>query len=59
MGLFSLFRTSSSSSSTAKYPRNRPPRETHGPVVQSGPTAGQNRVRNGNGQWRKKRSDAK
>ena len=34
------------------------PRETGGPVVKTGPTAGQNRSRNKNGQWRKKRSDA-
>lgn len=34
------------------------PKDTHGPVVKTGPTAGQNRSRNKNGQWRKKRSDA-
>ncbi|MBR4863280.1 MAG: hypothetical protein IKU07_01785 [Oscillospiraceae bacterium] len=34
------------------------PKDTHGPVVKTGPTAGQNRSRNQNGQWRKKRSDA-
>ena len=34
------------------------PRETGGPVVKTGPTAGQNRSRNKNGQWRRKRSDA-
>ena len=34
------------------------PRDTHGPVVTTGPTAGQNRSRNKNGRWRKKRSDA-
>ncbi len=34
------------------------PSQTHGPVVKTGPTAGQNRSRNKNGQWRKKRSDA-
>ena len=34
------------------------PRDTHGPVVKTGPTAGQNRSRNKNGRWRKKRSDA-
>ena len=34
------------------------PRETGGPVVKTGPTAGQNRSRNKNGRWRKKRSDA-
>ncbi len=34
------------------------PNKTHGPVVKTGPTAGQNRSRNNNGRWRKKRSDA-
>lgn len=34
------------------------PKDTHGPVVTTGPTAGQNRSRNQNGRWRKKRSDA-
>ena len=34
------------------------PKDTHGPVVKTGPTAGQNRSRNKNGQWRRKRSDA-
>ena len=34
------------------------PKDTHGPVVKTGPTAGRNRSRNKNGQWRKKRSDA-
>ncbi|WP_259689432.1 hypothetical protein [Lactiplantibacillus plantarum] len=33
------------------------PRETNGPVVKTGPTAGQNRTRKNNGQWRVKRSD--
>lgn len=33
------------------------PKDTHGPVVKTGPTAGQNRSRNKNGQWRRKRSD--
>lgn len=33
------------------------PKDTHGPIVKTGPTAGQNRSRNKNGQWRKKRSD--
>lgn len=35
-----------------------PPSKTGGPVVLTGPTAGQNRKRNKNGRWRKKRSDA-
>jgi len=34
------------------------PKDTHGPVIKTGPTSGQNRSRNQNGQWRKKRSDA-
>lgn len=34
------------------------PKETEGPVVSTGPTAGKNRTRNADGQWRKKRSDA-
>lgn len=34
------------------------PKDTHGPVVTTGPTAGQNRSRNNDGRWRKKRSDA-
>lgn len=34
------------------------PRYTHGPIVKTGPTAGQNRSRNKDGRWRAKRSDA-
>ena len=34
------------------------PKDTHGPVVTTGPTKGRNRSRNKNGRWRKKRSDA-
>lgn len=34
------------------------PAQTGGPVVKTGPTAGQNRSRNKNGRWRAKRSDA-
>lgn len=34
------------------------PKDTGGPVVKTGPTAGQNRSRNKDGTWRKKRSDA-
>lgn len=33
------------------------PRDTNGPVVKTGPTAGQNRSRNNDGTWHKKRSD--
>ncbi|MDD7193418.1 MAG: hypothetical protein SPJ42_05585 [Oscillospiraceae bacterium] len=47
MSLFSSFSSESKS-----------PRDTHGPVVKTGPTAGQNRSRNQDGTWRKKRSDA-
>lgn len=34
------------------------PKDTGGPLVRTGPTAGQVRSRNNNGRWRKKRSDA-
>lgn len=34
------------------------PKDTNGPIVKTGPTAGQNRSRNKDGTWRKKRSDA-
>lgn len=34
------------------------PKETKGPIVKTGPTAGQNRSRNNDGTWIKKRSDA-
>lgn len=34
------------------------PKETKGPIVKTGPTAGQVRSRNADGQWRRKRSDA-
>lgn len=37
---------------------NLSPRDTHGPIVKTGPTAGQNRSRNNDGRWRGKRSDA-
>lgn len=33
-------------------------RETGGPIVKTGPTAGKVRSRNKNGTWRKKRADA-
>lgn len=36
---------------------NKSPKNTGGPVVGSGPTAGQNRSRKSSGEWRKKRSD--
>jgi len=34
------------------------PSKTGGPIVKTGPTAGNVRTRGKNGQWRKKRSDA-
>jgi len=36
---------------------SKSPRDTNGPVVKSGPTAGKNRSRNKDGRWRKKRDD--
>ncbi|MCM1508136.1 MAG: hypothetical protein NC177_13555 [Ruminococcus flavefaciens] len=39
-------------------PKNKSPRANGGPLVKSGPTAGQVRSRNNDGTWRKKRSDA-
>ena len=41
-----------------KKDSNKSPKETGGPVVRTGPTAGQNRSRNQDGTWRRKRSDA-
>ncbi|MBE6815288.1 MAG: hypothetical protein E7522_07565 [Ruminococcaceae bacterium] len=43
---------------SAGTPKSNSPKDTHGPIVQTGPTAGQNRSRNSDGRWRKKRSDA-
>ena len=37
---------------------SKSPRDTNGPGVKTGPTAGQNRSRNNDGAWRKKRSDS-
>lgn len=37
---------------------SRSPRDTHGPIVKTGPTKGQNRSRNNDGRWRGKRSDS-
>lgn len=36
---------------------SKSPKDTKGPVVKSGPTRGENRSRNKDGQWRAKRSD--
>lgn len=33
------------------------PKDTKGPIVKSGPTKGEVRSRNQDGQWRKKRDD--
>jgi hypothetical protein len=43
---------------SSKKDSSKSPRDTNGPVVKTGPTAGQNRSRNNDGAWRKKRSDA-
>ncbi len=55
MGFFDFFKSDNDSK---KLPTNKPPKETGGPVVKTGPTRGQNRSRNDDGSWRKKRSDA-
>ena len=34
------------------------PKDTKGPIVKTGPTKGENRSRNNDGQWRKKREDS-
>lgn len=34
------------------------PKDTGGPIVKTGPTAGETRSRNNDGTWRKKRSDS-
>lgn len=34
------------------------PKDTKGPIVETGPTKGKNRSRNSDGTWRKKRSDS-
>lgn len=62
MGLFNfLSRTAETARSVKeaiperpRYPLGLSPRDTHGPVVQEGPTAGYNRARNQDGQWRRK-----
>jgi len=43
---------------TQKKDPSKSPRDTGGPVVKTGPTRGENRSRNEDGQWRKKRSDS-
>ena len=37
---------------------SKSPRDTHGPLVKTGPNTGQVRAKNKDGKWRKKRSDA-
>lgn len=34
------------------------PKDTHGPVIATGPNAGKNRTRRNDGPWRRKRSDS-
>lgn len=43
---------------TDQKKRSPAPKFNGGPLVKTGPTAGQNRSRNQDGTWRKKRSDA-
>ncbi len=38
--------------------KSKAPQFNHGPLVKTGPTAGQNRSRTKSGTWRKTRSDA-
>ena len=40
------------------FNKDTAPKNNGGPLVKTGPTAGQVRSRNNDGQWRKKRSDA-
>ncbi len=40
------------------FNKDKSPKNNGGPLVKTGPTAGQVRSRNNDGQWRKKRSDA-
>ena len=55
MNYSSLF---SQLTTVSRYASQLSPKDTHGPIVKTGPTAGQNRSRNKNGQWRRVRSDA-
>jgi hypothetical protein len=57
-GIMGFFDFIKSSTDSKKHATNRSPKETGGPVVKTGPTRGQNRSRNDDGSWRKKRSDA-
>jgi hypothetical protein len=51
-------RVSEKVSGSFKKDFRKSPRETGGPVVRTGPTAGQNRSRNSDGTWRRKNSSA-
>ncbi len=57
MGLFDFFSKGKSSPKTYSG-GSRSPSKNGGPLVKTGPTKDQVRSRNGDGQWRKKRSDA-
>lgn len=60
MGFFSsLFGSGSGRSGGGGKRRDWSPRNNGGPLVRSGPTYGQNRSRNNNGQWHQKRSNSK
>jgi len=59
MGFFSSLFGGGGGDGGGNKRRSWSPRDNHGPVVRSGPTYGKNRSRNNDGQWRKKRSDAK
>lgn len=66
MGFFSaLFGAGKSAAKSAarsavspKKDYRKSPRDTNGPVVKTGPTAGQNRDRNKDGSWRAKNGSA-
>ena len=50
--------TMSRPAATPKTKKPLPRRETGGPLIQTGPRAGQVRTRTKDGRWRRKRSDA-
>ena len=55
---YSVFKETSSIGYFNSLTNSLSPKDTHGPLIKTGARAGQNRSRNQNGQWRKKRSDA-
>lgn len=57
-GILSTIDYEGLSKMTEKKSVSKSPNQTGGPVVKTGPTAGQNRSRNQDGRWRAKRSDA-